>query len=70
MEIQISDNGKGFDLDELKKRAFNNPFSGLKNIRNRTALLEGEVKIESRLGTGTNIIIIIPNHKTYAETNG
>jgi signal transduction histidine kinase len=70
MEIQIRDDGKGFDPEELKKRSFNKPFSGLKNIRNRTALLGAEIKVVSAPGTGTCIKLIIPKLKSYAETNG
>lgn len=69
MEIQIRDDGKGFDPEELKKRASNKPFSGLKNIKNRAALLGAEVKIESVSDAGTCVKLNIPNKKSYAETN-
>ena len=68
IEIQIRDNGSGFDMEELKNRKFKNPLSGIKNIRNRAALLHAEVKIESQPGAGTNINLIIPNNKPNAET--
>jgi signal transduction histidine kinase len=68
IEIQIKDDGRGFDPAELNKRPFNKPFSGLKNIRNRAALLHAEVNIESQPGAGTNINLIIPNNIPNAET--
>lgn len=69
MEIQIRDDGKGFDQEELSMRVFHKPFSGLKNIRKRAALLEADLKIETATGRGTSIKLVIPNHKSYAETN-
>ncbi|MGL6268059.1 MAG: sensor histidine kinase, partial [Chitinophagaceae bacterium] len=70
IEIQIRDNGSGFDQDELKNRIFNKPFSGIKNIRNRATMLKADLKIESQPGSGTYINLIIPNNEPYpAKTN-
>jgi two-component system, NarL family, sensor kinase len=70
IEIQIRDNGSGFDPDELKNRKFNKPFSGIKNIRNRATMLKADINIVSQPGTGTNINLIIPNNEPHpAKTN-
>lgn len=68
LEIQIRDDGKGFDIDALKNRDSKKPFSGLKNIRNRSALIEAKAKIESQVGIGTTVTLIIPYNNTYAKT--
>jgi two-component system sensor histidine kinase DegS len=51
----IKDEGKGFDMSEKKPESF-----GLIGIRERVELLEGEITIHSKIGTGTLIIIQIP----------
>ncbi|HEY83261.1 MAG TPA: HAMP domain-containing protein [Dehalococcoidia bacterium] len=53
----IKDNGKGFDVEA----AFQAPESwGLRGIRERVAILGGELKIESKRGKGTSIEFRIP----------
>ena len=56
LNLTIKDNGRGFEK-ETKKEG-----SGLINIRNRTALLEGDFLINSGLG-GTAITITVPFNK-------
>jgi two-component system, NarL family, sensor histidine kinase DegS len=51
----IKDDGKGFDINESKPESF-----GLLGIRERVELLEGELTIHSKIGTGTLVIIQIP----------
>lgn len=50
----IKDDGKGFDINESKPESF-----GLLGIRERVELLEGELTIHSKIGTGTLVIIQI-----------
>lgn len=47
LELQISDNGKGFDTDAPHNR------NGLKNMQKRAAEINGELKISSVKGKGT-----------------
>ena len=58
LTVNISDNGRGFDQSasdgDLSKRSF-----GLVGIVERTRLLGGKLNIESAVGKGTNISIII-----------
>ena len=54
--VSIEDNGKGFDLQELKKT----DGLGMINIQSRVALLNGELEINSELGKGTKVKVKIP----------
>ena len=45
--IELSDNGKGFDIDKTKKT---NTGSGLINVRQRVEFLKGHIKLESMPG--------------------
>lgn len=56
----ISDNGKGFDLDNLNIGTLGSSGAGLRNIKNRVELLQGTCNIQSKLGSGTQISIDIP----------
>ncbi|MBO8173360.1 MAG: PAS domain-containing protein [Bacillaceae bacterium] len=54
LELKIMDNGKGFDLEENKKGL------GLKHMRERAELLEGELQIHSSALEGTQVICRVP----------
>ena len=57
VSVNIIDNGKGFDVEA----AFNAPESwGLRGIRERVAVVSGELSIESEAGKGTTIRFHIP----------
>lgn len=56
MELAITDNGDGFDL----QAAFRPAAVGLAGIRERTAALGGICRIESAPGSGTKVIIVAP----------
>jgi two-component system, NarL family, sensor kinase len=68
LEVQVRDDGKGFDPHELLNRSSQKPFSGLKNIKNRADLIKASARIESLVGTGTTITLLIPYTKTHANT--
>lgn len=53
--LKIEDNGIGFDQEEADING-----NGLKNIRNRCALLNGSCKFKTMPGHGTHISISIP----------
>jgi two-component system sensor histidine kinase UhpB len=54
--LDITDNGKGFpNEDQRARRSF-----GLIGMRERTAMLGGEIRIHSEPGAGTSIEIAIP----------
>ena len=58
LEIEIVDNGKGFDIHQVHKG------NGIHNIFNRAASLLGTANIDSRNKIGTKVNIKIPNHET------
>lgn len=55
--IKVKDNGKGFDLQNIDKKESNH--YGLSILKERTALLNGEFSIESKIDEGTTIDIIM-----------
>ncbi len=54
--INVTDNGIGFDIHKIKSSSF-----GLNSIRERVAIMNGEIDIQSGKNNGTNITIRIPN---------
>jgi PAS domain S-box-containing protein len=58
IEIQVQDNGVGFDYQEQERSASG---SGLRSIKNRISLYNGELTIDSVPGKGTAVKIVL-NH--------
>jgi signal transduction histidine kinase len=56
LEINIHDDGKGFDMDPLLN--IDGKGLGLQNIIKRAAIINGEAKIKSAINQGTTISII------------
>lgn len=56
IRLNISDNGKGFDV-ELQKDAL-----GLISMRERAKAINGDLQMESEPGKGTTISVIVPIH--------
>lgn len=54
IEISIKDDGKGFDIDEITLG------NGIRNIQKRASELNSKISIESEIGEGTSITLIIP----------
>ncbi len=61
--IRIQDNGKGFDVEERLPSAMAERRMGLHSMTQRVAFLNGKIKINSRPGEGTTIIVGIPGEK-------
>lgn len=59
----IKDNGKGFDPDNYSQ---DSESFGLLGMRERVSLLQGELKIHSYIGAGTQIMVRIP-HDTASQ---
>lgn len=59
--IEISDDGKGFDLKKLEnmKREDNSGF-GLSMMKERVYLLSGTINIKSEIGKGTSVLVKVP----------
>ena len=60
LHLQISDNGKGFDLDSVNTSYARRGSFGLVNMRERAELLDGILTIDSKKGRGTTIQVTIP----------
>lgn len=57
IKIKVSDDGIGFDSEQL---SLNRKNFGLLIMKERVSLLSGEIKINTEKGKGTNVLIQIP----------
>ncbi len=61
LNLEISDNGKGFDYDELIHNGhFAASGHGIFNMKERTSFINGNFAVESEIGHGTKINISLP----------
>jgi signal transduction histidine kinase len=56
LRVQIEDKGRGFDLDA----ALAGPSSGLAGMRERARLLGGRLTMDSAVGAGTRLRLVLP----------
>jgi signal transduction histidine kinase len=61
IHLQVHDSGKGFDLNV----ALQGEGLGLTSMRERVRLLNGNITIESKSGTGTTIHVRVPRESEY-----
>ncbi|MDR4482537.1 MAG: PAS domain S-box protein [Nitrospirales bacterium] len=60
IQLIVEDNGQGFDIHAIARKAAAGAHLGLHGMRERTLLLNGSISIESSVGTGTTIYVNIP----------
>ena len=60
LELVVRDDGVGFDLLRAKRRAMRGERLGLLGMQERVAILDGDLKIDSQPGRGTQIRISLP----------
>jgi len=60
LHLSFSDNGKGFDLDAIKKSKAGKTGLGLKNLENRVGAAGGEMELRSSLGSGSELSVSVP----------
>jgi signal transduction histidine kinase len=60
IHLTVEDDGRGFDNDALLQAPGTGIGLGLLDIRERAALLNGSVTLESRPGSGTTVHVCIP----------
>ena len=60
LQLEISDNGRGFNLAEVSGRRETG--AGLKNIQKRIRMISGQFSMESEPGKGTRIDILLPTN--------
>jgi two-component system sensor histidine kinase DegS len=58
--VKVSDNGRGFDTSGSKTDLLKENKFGLIGMEERLQQLGGRMKISSRPGKGTNILLVIP----------
>ena len=64
IELTISDNGKGFDPENVDSYNGN----GLPGMQTRAKAMGGQVHIESSPGNGTAVIAIVPINATLPRS--
>lgn len=69
LEIQVVDNGTGFHPEKLALRAGDESGFGLFNVRERIQSIGGTVTVESSLGRGTRVTLLVPG-KRLSKTSG
>ncbi|PIB35370.1 hypothetical protein BFP72_08165 [Reichenbachiella sp. 5M10] len=61
LHIEIKDNGKGFDMQKLENIGhFGASGHGIFNMKERAAYINAKFEIDTKIGKGTNVIIILP----------
>jgi signal transduction histidine kinase len=66
--VQIADNGVGFDTGAVDANYDQRGSLGMVNMRERAALLDASLRIESAEGKGTSITILVPIKSTSPST--
>ncbi len=60
VQMQITDNGSGFSVEQVEAKARQHSQFGLVGMRERVELLQGKIDFESTIGQGTKIKIQVP----------
>ena len=62
IEMEIADDGKGFDLEQVLEPAKKGTYIGLGllGMEERIALLDGKMTVWSKPGKGTRILVVVP----------
>ncbi len=58
--LEVSDDGKGFDVEPALRQRADVPRYGLDGIRERAELIDAELRLDSRPGRGTTMRLAIP----------
>jgi len=59
---EIEDDGVGFDVGEVDSTYDQRGSLGMVNMRERAELIEGTLRIQSAVGRGTKISVLVPTH--------
>ncbi|MDO8715627.1 MAG: histidine kinase [Dehalococcoidales bacterium] len=65
--VDISDNGKGFDLSQTLDSAVEVGHVGLVGMKQRAEMLGGDIKIKTGEGGGTSIVLTLPIQQPAEE---
>jgi signal transduction histidine kinase len=65
--LELTDDGQGFEVEEkIRPNGFQSG-SGLANLKNRAALINGDLKIASIPGQGTTLKLSIPINRPFSH---
>ncbi|MBI2287644.1 MAG: GAF domain-containing protein [Chloroflexi bacterium] len=67
LQVEISDDGKGFDLSQTLDSAVSVGHIGLLGMKQRAEMLGGDVSIKTGARTGSTIILSLPIHSRIEE---
>ena len=67
IRLEIRDDGCGFDLGDVERRR---PGLGLISMRERLALVDGRLEVQSTAGKGTTLAAIVPTPPMAAGADG
>lgn len=65
--LEVEDDGVGFDTDEIDSAYENRGSLGMINLRERTELVNGVLRIDSGKGRGTRVQVVIPLTEEAAD---
>ena len=65
--LRVRDDGKGMDAAVLSSHGLEGHY-GLRGMRERAALVGGELAIWSKVDSGTEVELIIPASKAYTKS--
>ena len=63
---QVQDNGVGFDVESVNSSYSGRGSLGMVNMRERAERVEGSLRIESSIGMGTTVTLVVPLDKNSA----
>jgi signal transduction histidine kinase len=58
--LHITDNGKGFNTSDQLANALESGSTGLRNLQNRSALINASLTLRSEPGVGTTVTVVVP----------
>ncbi|WP_077920749.1 MULTISPECIES: sensor histidine kinase [Spirosoma] len=64
LTLTVADDGQGFSQDDVAARPINESGSGMSNLHRRAELLGGTLSVQSRLGAGTTVTVLLPRNYT------
>ncbi|MCL7452469.1 MAG: GAF domain-containing sensor histidine kinase [Anaerolineae bacterium] len=57
---RVTDNGRGFEVEEIERNYGTRGSLGMLNLRERAGLIGGTLRVESTVGEGTQVTLLVP----------